>query len=135
MTFAIHERLAQDCVPMTRWRDIHILLQNTALVPWFVLVPQTQEKEVFALPSLLRAELRDLEDRMSAFVLQQFDVAKLNIAAIGNLVPQLHIHVIGRRPDDYAWPGVVWGRPEREPRTKEDIAQIRDALVRCLKAT
>jgi diadenosine tetraphosphate (Ap4A) HIT family hydrolase len=135
MTFSLHERLAKDCVPMTRWRDIHILLQNTALVPWFVLVPQTQEKEVCALPPALRADLRDMEDRVSGFILRHFDASKLNVAAIGNLVPQLHIHVIGRRPDDYAWPGVVWGRSEREPRTAENIAQVRDALIRFLETT
>jgi len=61
---------------------------------------------------------------VSKFVKDEFCVDKLNVAAIGNVVQQLHIHVIGRQHEDYCWPGVVWGRPEKTPYNKEAIKHI-----------
>ena len=109
-TFALHPQLAADTAEVMRGACCRILLMNDATYPWLILVPQ-------------RPGLRDFHDLsgadMTATVAEigaasralqtLFDPAKINVAALGNMVPQLHIHVIARHTDDAAWPQPVWG--------------------------
>jgi len=107
--FELDPRLRQDCFPLGRLPLCRLLLMNNAALPWFILVPETDVIEVCELPpdnqSELLAEINEVSN-----VVRDFDgVEKLNIGAIGNIVSQLHVHVVGRHPGDYCWPGVVWG--------------------------
>ena len=109
MPFALHPQLAQDCAPVTDLTLCRVLLMDNALFPWLILVP-------------MREGLRELHDlcaadytaameelRRVASALQRFTGAdKMNVAALGNMVPQLHIHVIARFANDAAWPRPVW---------------------------
>ena len=112
--FQINERLQADCVVLAKLDLSHLLLMNNSLVPWFILVPETEAVELHDLSREDHARLTDEIRLVSRFVESEFEVEKLNVAALGNIVRQMHIHVIGRRADDFAWPGPVWGRPEKE---------------------
>ena len=108
--FALHPQLALDTVPIGDMPLSRVLLANDANYPWLILVPRR--------PGLV--ELIDLEQNEQVQLISEIDTAaralksvteceKLNIAALGNIVAQLHVHVIGRRHSDAAWPKPVWG--------------------------
>ena len=124
MKFTLDEQLQRDCFVLGRMEFCQLLLMNNASVPWFVLVPETAETEIFDLASSDRAMLWDEVDRVAEFVRTEFSADKLNVAAIGNVVSQLHVHIVGRRKDDYCWPDVVWGRSSEEQYTDDAVAQI-----------
>lgn len=130
--FVLDSKLDSDCITIAEWNDCLLLLMNNALVPWFILVPKTQATELFQLNDKQQQLLQQHIDALSQFILGHFEVTKINVAAIGNVVPQLHVHVIGRSPEDYCWPGVVWGRPESELYQPDAIAGIRQAVRRSL---
>lgn len=115
--FALHPQLAADCFVLGRRGPIQVLLHRTAQLPWLLLVPETTATELHRLPAGSRQALQDLADQLGQRLLEDFACEKLNVAAIGNVVPQLHLHVVGRRRDDPLWPRVVWGNlapgPER----------------------
>jgi diadenosine tetraphosphate (Ap4A) HIT family hydrolase len=128
--FILDSRLEADCIILTKVDNIIVLLMDNALLPWFILVPEVEVKELFLLTGTERKNLENLQNRISRFILNNFDVSKLNVAAIGNVVSQLHIHVIGRREDDFAWPGTVWGRPEKEKYPPVKIETIRKKFLK-----
>lgn len=113
--FALDSRLKNDCFVLCRLNLSHLLLMNNALFPWFILVPETDVTELCDLSVDEQQILIDEINRVSRFIKARFTVDKLNVAAIGNVVSQLHIHVIGRRMTDECWPGVVWGAGKSEP--------------------
>ena len=110
--FIVHPRLLADCHQLGCLALCRVLLNRNATVPWFILVPDLGQEivELHELDETSRQQLATELDLVARFTRARFDVAKLNIAAIGNIVQQLHVHVVGRRPDDPCWPGVVWGR-------------------------
>ena len=107
--FVIHPRLRADCHLLGRLQLCRVLLKRNATLPWFVLVPETDAAEPHLLGREQRALLVEESDALARFVARNFDSDRINSATIGNLVPQLHCHVVGRRQDDPCWPGVVWG--------------------------
>ena len=133
--FILDQRLQQDCFALGHKSNIRILLLNNSLVPWFLLVPEVEVQELFQLTANQRTQLRELQDQISRFVLDSFDVQKLNVAAIGNVVSQLHIHVIGRKPGDYCWPDVVWGNPNKQTYSDDVVSDIRKKLQRFIADT
>ncbi len=108
--FELHPRLAADCHVLGRCGGSHVLLQRNASVPWFLLVPETAALELHDLPNGERTALVGATDALARFVKLHFACDRINVAAIGNRVPQLHVHVVGRWRDDCCWPHVVWGR-------------------------
>lgn len=108
--FWIHSRLEADCHRLARLPTCHVLLHRNAVLPWFIVVPEVDVIELCDLAPRDRGALDTAIDRVSALIRAEFPATtKLNVAAIGNLVPQLHVHVIGRHPGDPCWPDVVWG--------------------------
>ena len=106
----IHPQLLADCHRLGRFEICQVLLHRNAALPWFILVPQRSGiTEVFELPEADQIQLWRESARLSRNLMQSFHADKINIGALGNLVPQLHIHVIARTTDDAAWPGPVWG--------------------------
>lgn len=110
MEWSLHPQLARDTVAVGDLALSRVLLANDANYPWLILVPR--------LPALV--EIIDLEENQQVQLLGEIAAAarvlksvteceKLNIAALGNVVAQLHVHVIGRRHSDAAWPKPVWG--------------------------
>lgn len=112
--FTLDQRLAQDCHLLAELPLCDLLLMNNALLPWFILVPRVSVVEIHELAPAQQTSLLEEINLVSRFVQQTFTPDKLNTAAIGNIVRQLHIHIVARRQDDICWPGVVWGVEQRE---------------------
>ena len=134
MAFALDPRLVNDTHRLGSLPLSELLLMDNALLPWLILVPRVTEIELYRLPVAQRRQLDDETAAVAAFVAGAFAVDKLNVAAIGNVVAQLHVHVVGRRRDDHAWPGVVWGRPERTAYTPAAVVDVRSRVAAVLGA-
>ncbi|MFX4228520.1 MAG: glutamine amidotransferase-related protein [Porticoccaceae bacterium] len=107
--FELHSQLAKDCHMIGDFDCSRILLHKNALIPWFVLVPRGQYRDLDDMPVQRRNRLMAESDRVAQLLREEFGATKINIAALGNMVPQLHLHVIGRHVDDPCWPNPVWG--------------------------
>jgi diadenosine tetraphosphate (Ap4A) HIT family hydrolase len=131
--WSLHPQLAADTHPVASFDLCELRLLDDANYPWLVLVPRVAEaRELIDLDALKQAALMREIDRSSRVLQQLFRPHKLNVAALGNVVPQLHVHIIAREVDDPAWPAPVWGRVQArayEPETLvERVNQLRAAL-------
>jgi len=131
--FTLHERLKADTIEITRLRLSVILLMNDSSFPWLLLVPMREGvKEIHDLSTADRALLIEEIALASKAIQRTFQTDKINVGALGNIVPQLHVHVIGRFTSDRAWPGPVWGAGDSVPYTHAEldktIALLREAL-------
>jgi diadenosine tetraphosphate (Ap4A) HIT family hydrolase len=107
--FTLHPRLAADTIALGDWPLCRLLLMNDGRFPWLILVPARPDlREIHDLPSAERAILIEEIARASALMQQGFKADKMNVAALGNQVPQLHVHVIARFASDPAWPNPIW---------------------------
>ena len=122
--FVLHQKLASDCIELGTMQNSLLLLMNNSLVPWFILVPKTMKRELYELTDTEQTEIYAHINLLSEFITRHFNVNKINMASIGNVVNQIHIHVIGRHYDDYCWPDVVWGKTERQEYKEEEIKKI-----------
>jgi diadenosine tetraphosphate (Ap4A) HIT family hydrolase len=130
MRFALHPQLATDFQVLGRSGRLHVLLRRNAVLPWFLLVPESDALELFELPPALRHELDARGDLLARLVKAHFACDKINVAAIGNIVPQLHLHVIGRRIDDCCWPQAAWGNlVGTRAYAPSELATVTTALV------
>ena len=126
----IHERLLADTHVLGRFEISWLLLHRNAVVPWLILVPDCAGSEFLDLPRAVRDTVLDESTRVAAFVRSYFRSSKINFAAIGNIVPQLHLHVVGRDPGDICWPAPVWGNLTESKRYAEsEIESIGAALT------
>lgn len=125
----IHPQLQQDCHPLGELQACRLLLHKNALVPWFILLPPGEQRELYQLEPALQQQVHSETNRIAAFVENYFNADKLNIATIGNIVPQLHIHVIGRFHNDFCWPAPVWGQSDRDDYSQQQISTLRQALL------
>lgn len=107
--FSIDNQLLNDTHYLIEKNGFHLLLHKNASIPWVIIVPVTDVIEVFDLSPSQQQDLNELTKQVSTYFQQKFSVTKMNIAAIGNIVSQLHVHVVGRKNGDACWPGVVWG--------------------------
>ncbi len=128
-SFTLDPRLANDCLVLGEMKLCFLLLIKNALVPWFILVPRRTPTEIFELEREDQYALVEEINLLSDFVKGLPGVEKLNVAAIGNIVKQLHVHVIGRNSQDFCWPNTVWGRSEKTAYSEEEIRVIREALI------
>lgn len=126
--FVLDKQLAADCHVLGELDAGLLLLLNNALVPWFILVPVTEASELYQLDEELQRRVWQEITCLSEFVHDSFAVEKLNVAAIGNKVRQLHIHIVGRHSDDYCWPEVVWGAEGRADYSPEQVRGIVSSL-------
>jgi len=109
--FSLDPRLAADALPVGHFALCQLLLMNEARYPWFILVPRREAvTEVFQLCTQDQAQLWQEVGGLAETVKDSFAADKINIAALGNQVAQLHVHVIARKRSDAAWPFPVWGR-------------------------
>ena len=130
MEFELHPKLAADCFPVCELPVSTLLLMNDARYPWCVLVPRVPgARELHALPPAQGNQVWTEVMRVSAGLEALTQALKMNVAALGNQVPQLHVHVIARNAADEAWPGPVWG--VGQPMPYSDSA--REALLSRLR--
>ena len=125
MGFALDPRLEADTLPVVDWPVATLRLMDDARFPWLVLVPRVAgARELHGLADVVRDAFWAEILRAAAALERATGAHKMNVAALGNLVPQLHVHVIARFDGDAAWPGPVWGVPGREawtPAARDDL--------------
>jgi diadenosine tetraphosphate (Ap4A) HIT family hydrolase len=123
--FTLDPRLATDTVPVADWPLCSVLLIRDARFVWLVLVPKRSGiSEIIDLAADDRVQLSAEIDRAAHGLRKTVRCDKLNIAALGNVVAQLHVHVIARRKTDAAWPKPVWGLPNPETYDDAELAQL-----------
>jgi diadenosine tetraphosphate (Ap4A) HIT family hydrolase len=114
--FELHPRLAADTFVLGDFPLCRLLLMNDAQYPWCILVPRRENaREIYLLDERDQQSLLRESAALSRAMMDAFAGHKLNVAALGNVVPQLHVHHIVRYPADAAWPGPVWGRHAPKP--------------------
>lgn len=119
--FLLHPRLAADTFLIGDLALSRLLLMNDRRYPWLVLVPRREGlREIHHLGRADRLLLWDESCRLAEFMERRFRPDKLNIAALGNLVPQLHLHHVARFQNDPAWPVPVWGHSPAVPYAEEE---------------
>lgn len=122
-------RLADDTAPVIDLKLCDVRLMDDANHPWLVLVPRVADAvEIFDLDATQRSQLTAEIDAVSRVLKTLFKPDKLNVAALGNLVPQLHVHVIARFRTDIAWPRPVWGAANVRPYAPEELIERVTAL-------
>ena len=122
----LHPRLRADCLEIGRLPLCRLLLMLDANYPWFILVPDREAvTEIHQLARADRIRLSDESAALSAALFEAFAADKLNVAALGNVVPQLHLHHVVRYQGDPAWPAPIWGRVPPRPYTDAE----RDAVL------
>ena len=131
--FILHPRLAADTVVVADWSLSRVLLMNDARYPWLILVPRRDgASEIFDLDERDRAILTEEVARAGIGLKSATGCAKFNIGALGNMVPQLHIHVVARSPGDAAWPGPVWGNGQAQAYAPAELDTFVRRLVNAL---
>jgi diadenosine tetraphosphate (Ap4A) HIT family hydrolase len=105
----IHQQLQDDCHLLGRFESCAVLLHRNAALPWFILVPTTELEDVLDLPAMELGQVIRECQHLSEFLKKHLRLRKVNFAGLGNVVPQMHLHVIGRSETDACWPQPVWG--------------------------
>ena len=127
--FQLHPQLAKDCRDMGRLALCRLLLMDDSQYPWFILVPERHDiSEVHQLDEQDRARLWEESAMLSRALVRGFAPDKLNIAALGNVVPQLHVHHIARYRHDPAWPAPVWGKLPPKPYYGAEVEKLRKLM-------
>ena len=131
--FVLHPRLEADTAFVADWPLSRVLAMRDARYPWIVLVPRVAGAvEIFDLGREERAALVEEIARASEGLKRIAGASKINIGALGNLVPQLHVHIVARGSGDAAWPGPVWGQGTAEPHAPGALEAFVAELVKAL---
>lgn len=127
--FKLNFRLLEDSTFVTKLHVNQVRLNHDARFPWLILIPEIAGlKELHDIPDGKQAIVQKEVNFCSAALQELTSADKMNVAALGNLVPQLHIHVIARKHNDNAWPQPVWSAGEAKPYGEEDLAELVNKL-------
>ncbi len=131
--FTLHGTLAADTVEAARWPLCRVLLAKDSRYPWLILVPQRAEMtEIHRLDPADQSQLMTEITRASRALETLHTPDKINVAALGNMVPQLHIHIVARFRTDAAWPGPIWGAHPPVPYAAAELDAALEALRQAL---
>jgi diadenosine tetraphosphate (Ap4A) HIT family hydrolase len=134
MDFTLDQCLTNSSHLIVRIDDIQIRLVDDSRYVWLLLVPEHNgAEELHDLADVMRGRLVDLATRLGGWMKTSFAADKINIAAIGNLVPQLHLHVVARRRGDAAWPAPIWGHGDPVPLTETDRQRLISTIAEFLQ--
>ena len=123
--FELANELQRDCIEIADWSLCKVLLMNDSQYPWFILVPKVEGARDIIDLSESEQNVLHLESRQLQHLIREvFSPYKLNVAALGNVVEQLHIHHIARYQDDIAWPKPVWGTFPVKPYSNEQLLSL-----------
>lgn len=129
-TFTLHPQLATDCIELMDFPLSKLLLCKDSSYPWFILVPRVVDVEdIYQLEWQDQQQLLNESSLLSEFLMQEFNGDKMNVAALGNVVPQLHLHHIVRYSTDSSWPKPVWGQHVMTPYTSESLASLTASIL------
>ncbi|MDD0842509.1 HIT family protein [Pseudomonas sp. Gutcm_11s] len=127
--FSLDSRLQQDTLVLGDFPLCRLLLMNDANYPWFILVPRREAvSELFQLDNADQKQLWLETTRLAEVLKDAFVADKMNVATLGNVVSQLHMHVIVRRREDLAWPAPVWGKHPARAYSELELADVRERL-------
>jgi diadenosine tetraphosphate (Ap4A) HIT family hydrolase len=133
--FELHPQLANDCITVGDFPLSRLLLMNDAHYPWCILVPRVPRvTEVFELDDADQQRLAAESAMLSRLLSDEFAADKMNVAALGNVVSQLHVHHVVRYRDDAAWPAPIWGRLPVKPCSALQLRERLDRLASILPA-
>jgi diadenosine tetraphosphate (Ap4A) HIT family hydrolase len=131
--FNLHAQLAKDCAFVCDLDLCQVLMLNDSQYPWLILVPRVADiKEIIDLSPSQQQVLWQESAQVSAVLQSLFKGDKLNVAALGNMVPQLHIHHIVRYTNDASWPKPVWGQVPAIPYEADALAERLNKIRSCL---
>ena len=134
--FVLDSRLQQDSLVLGEFALCQLLLSKDANYPWFILVPKRAGiSEVFELDAAEQQQLWQETIGLAEALKASYSADKMNVATLGNVVSQLHMHVIVRYQADVAWPGPVWGKHPARPYTPAQVRAVRDRLASELDAS
>ncbi|KJF82771.1 HIT domain-containing protein [Photobacterium angustum] len=129
MRFTLHPRLQSDTTVLGDFPLSRVLLSKEALGPWIILVPRVDElREIHHLPEQDQCQLIRESSAVATLLENDYQAEKINVGALGNLVPQLHLHHIARFSHDIAWPGPIWGNTNGTQRSEALQAALADEL-------
>lgn len=127
----IPQQLLADCHHLGRLPASALLLNRNATLPWFILVPETPLDDFLDLAHEQRQVVLAECASVSAFIKQELGFDKVNFAGLGNVVSAMHLHIIGRHPEDACWPQPVWGNlPAGESYAAEQLREWQAQLVK-----
>ena len=130
-TWSLHPQLARDTLPLGDLPLSRVLVINDANWPWLLLVPRRLDvRDIIDLDEVEQAQLMTEITRVARALKAVTACDKLNIAALGNVVPQLHVHVIARREGDAGWPKPIWGAAPPLAHDKTELERFTEALRR-----
>ncbi|MFP4264168.1 MAG: HIT domain-containing protein [Halomonas sp.] len=128
--FEPDSRLVEDSYPITELPLCQLRLMNDTRFPWLLLIPRKLGvSELFELDEAEQQQLWREAGRLGCAFKALLAADKLNVASLGNRVPQLHMHLVLRREGDDAWPGPVWGHGEAIPYDLDALAAMRDRVL------
>lgn len=128
--FKLDPRLENDSIYMTDLALCQLRLSNNARYPWFILIPRLDNIiEIIDLSPQQQQQLWLESAALNAWLKSQYNSVKLNVASLGNVVAQLHVHHIARFIDDDAWPAPVWGKYPPVAYTDIEKAEIKQRFL------
>jgi diadenosine tetraphosphate (Ap4A) HIT family hydrolase len=129
-SFKLNERLESDSMLMANIGLCQLRLMNDRRWPWLILIPQRPDvEEIFALQPLDQAMLTFETNLIAEALKKTTGATKINVGALGNIVRQLHVHIIARFENDAGWPGPVWGYGTREPYETVDLPEFTKTIL------
>lgn len=130
MSFKLHPQLEKDCILLGKFELCQLLLMNDSQFPWFILVPERKNvHEIYQLKPDEQIMLMQESSYLAEKLAMIFQADKFNIAAIGNIVSQLHVHHVVRYRNDKAWPAPIWGKFAAVPYTAQQLEELKIKLI------
>jgi len=129
-TFILHSQLANDCYELADLPLCKLLLCNDSAYPWFILVPKINDvTDIYQLDWQQQQQLLNESSLLSELLMQVFSGDKMNVAALGNVVEQLHIHHVVRFKTDDSWPKPIWGQQALTSYSTEALTSLKEMLL------
>jgi len=128
--FSLHPQLQHDCITLAELPLSKLLLCNDSQYPWFILVPKVNNiKDAYQLNWQQQQQLQNESSLISELLMQVFGGDKMNVAALGNVVDQLHVHHVVRYKTDATWPKPIWGQLPLKPYSEQQLSTLKEKLL------
>ncbi len=128
--FCLHPQLVKDCIELAELPLSKLLLSNDSNYPWFILVPKVADiSEIYQLDWQQQQQLLNESSLLSELLMQIFAGDKINVAALGNVVEQLHVHHVVRFKEDACWPKPIWGQLPAKPYSEAELQDIKAKVL------